>query len=570
MNEPSSLLRPPFGRRSSSAALWLLLLTAVLACVAGAVSSRDLWSPDESRYGQVAREMLEHGDWLVPHVNGAPYAEKPPIYFWIAAGISAPFGRVTPITARLAAALLAAGAVLLTARLARRWFGSADLGVTAALLFASMALVVWNAPRAALDLPLAFFVLACIECWSAWGDGGGVRAALLAGAAWAGAILVKGPVGFLLPPLVMAGAFVAARRAPRLRDPGWWLIPLTMAGLTLAWLLPAVAAGGEAYTDRLLGQIGRRATGVGEGHRRPPTYYLLRVGPLVLPWTLHLLAGLGALFTAGRRPPAFRAGFGAAAAGSLGLLVLLTVFATKRELYMIPAFPFAAMLGAYAIHHGVAPRLQRYGRVLVVGCLAGMALVTAAAPWAIGWVGETRGIEGLEGPDVLGALVAAAVGVGLAAAAVLTWRMRRRPVAAVRLGAVFLLVGGALFHVLFLPLVDPVKSFARVARAAEAASQGGPILYAGFGQGPSLLWSLDRNQVEYVEGGEELAARLAPDADRVALVVPTRYWDHIVAEARTAVPARYALFERVSVMWSGTVGHRHLLVLANAPPEGGP
>ena len=39
--------------------------------------------------------------------------------------------------------------------------------------------------------------------------------------------------------------------------------------------------------------------------------------------------------------------FGACAAGGLGLLVVLTLFATKRELYMMPAFPFAAMLAAY-------------------------------------------------------------------------------------------------------------------------------------------------------------------------------------------------------------------------------
>ena len=101
----------------------LLVLVAALACVVGALSARDLWAPDEPRYGQVAREMLASGDWLVPHVNGAPYAEKPPLYYWVAAALSAPGGRVTAITARLAAALLAAGAVWLTARVALRLFG---------------------------------------------------------------------------------------------------------------------------------------------------------------------------------------------------------------------------------------------------------------------------------------------------------------------------------------------------------------------------------------------------------------------------------------------------------------
>ena len=218
----------------------LLVLVAALACVVGALSSRDLWAPDEPRYGQVSREMLASGNWLVPHVNGEPYAEKPPLYYWLAAALSIPGGRVTAITARLAAALLAAGAVWLTARLALRLFRDRWLAACAAGVFASTALVLWNAPRAALDLPLTFFVLLCVERAVAWSGGGGWTAALLAGAAWAGAVLVKGPVGLFLPPLVLAGAFLFARRAPRLRDPGWWLMPVVMAALCLAWLLPAL------------------------------------------------------------------------------------------------------------------------------------------------------------------------------------------------------------------------------------------------------------------------------------------------------------------------------------------
>ena len=42
----------------------------------------DLWPADEPRFGQVAREMMESGDYLVPHINGEPYKEKPPLLFW--------------------------------------------------------------------------------------------------------------------------------------------------------------------------------------------------------------------------------------------------------------------------------------------------------------------------------------------------------------------------------------------------------------------------------------------------------------------------------------------------------
>jgi 4-amino-4-deoxy-L-arabinose transferase-like glycosyltransferase len=42
----------------------------------------DLWDPDEPRYGQVAREMVSGGDWIVMHFNGKVYADKPPLFLW--------------------------------------------------------------------------------------------------------------------------------------------------------------------------------------------------------------------------------------------------------------------------------------------------------------------------------------------------------------------------------------------------------------------------------------------------------------------------------------------------------
>jgi len=41
--------------------------------------------PDEGLYATISLEMARDGDWVMPHANGLPYLEKPPLYFWLTA-----------------------------------------------------------------------------------------------------------------------------------------------------------------------------------------------------------------------------------------------------------------------------------------------------------------------------------------------------------------------------------------------------------------------------------------------------------------------------------------------------
>jgi 4-amino-4-deoxy-L-arabinose transferase-like glycosyltransferase len=92
--------------------------------------------PDEGLYATIAQEMVRGGDWVMPHANGLPYLEKPPLYFWLT---SLTFGLVGPSewATRLWSALAALGTVLLTWRIGRRLYG-ARAGLLAGLVLATM------------------------------------------------------------------------------------------------------------------------------------------------------------------------------------------------------------------------------------------------------------------------------------------------------------------------------------------------------------------------------------------------------------------------------------------------
>jgi 4-amino-4-deoxy-L-arabinose transferase-like glycosyltransferase len=81
-----------------------------------------LLEPDEGRYAQIPREMLERGDWVVPHLQGQPYLDKPPLLYWLVMLSYSVFG-VSEAPARLIPALAVHGTILLTYLLGRRILG---------------------------------------------------------------------------------------------------------------------------------------------------------------------------------------------------------------------------------------------------------------------------------------------------------------------------------------------------------------------------------------------------------------------------------------------------------------
>lgn len=114
--------------------LWLLLAAGL--CRLLSLGLYPLSDKTESRYGEIARIMVETGNWVTPHVDyGVPFWGKPPLATWASALGVMLFGE-NEFAVRLPMLLLTAGAVWLLFLLVRSQKGSAS-GLGAALILAA-------------------------------------------------------------------------------------------------------------------------------------------------------------------------------------------------------------------------------------------------------------------------------------------------------------------------------------------------------------------------------------------------------------------------------------------------
>ena len=196
-----------------------------------------LLDPDEGLYAEIAREMVTRGDWVIPHVNGLPYLEKPPLYFWLTASTFWLFGPSEWAT-RLWSAIAALGTVLLTWRIGRRLYG-AQAGLLAGVVVAT---VVGNAlyvRRASTDQLFVFCLT--LAMYGFLRDAGrpdrGRSRFLLVYVGAALSVLAKGFIGLVFPALIIGLGVLAARGLGGRRQ-----MPLSWRDLNLARGLAVFAA----------------------------------------------------------------------------------------------------------------------------------------------------------------------------------------------------------------------------------------------------------------------------------------------------------------------------------------
>jgi 4-amino-4-deoxy-L-arabinose transferase-like glycosyltransferase len=314
-----------------SALGWLLPACAIVA----SCGWHGLIEPTETRYAEIAREMLKSGDWLVPRLNGIPHFTKPPLAYWSAASGMALLG-VNEWGARLGVALAAAFVLWCTARIARQAGG----GALAPLFLASTFLFFVLSHQLASDI----FLTAAVAGFYALVLDPRTRATLWPFVALGVGLLAKGPVVLVLTVAPVLLASLWTRDAAAARALASWRGWIVFALIALPWYIAVVVKAPGLLTYFLHHQLwGRYTTAVDQ--RGGPIYYFLVVVLVgALPWTI---AALGGLWDAARAATGQRNLADAILTSWVLLpLVFFSFSASKLPAYVLPLFPALAVLAS--------------------------------------------------------------------------------------------------------------------------------------------------------------------------------------------------------------------------------
>lgn len=182
----------PTDRRPYGLATFLLAICAFVVYLAGNASV-PLWDRDEPRYAQCSRQMLQTGDWVVPHLYDELRTAKPPVTYWFQATAMTLFGD-TDWSARLPSAVMMPLTLLMVGIAVRRAAGPQHAFWTV-LVLSSSAMAVIAAKVCLTDSILLFFITAGQICvYRIWRGGGTWPTFIALGLVDGVGLMTKGPV----------------------------------------------------------------------------------------------------------------------------------------------------------------------------------------------------------------------------------------------------------------------------------------------------------------------------------------------------------------------------------------
>lgn len=352
----------------------------------------DFLGSTEGRSGQISREMLRSGDWVIPHLNGEPRLTKPPLYFWMVclSSLAINHGQVNEFAARLPVALSGILMLLMTWAMGRRLYGN-RIGFIAALMLATMYRFFVQARQASLDLPFAMFITAGFMSfvYGVTAQQGKRRYYRLMYVCIGLALMVKGPVALVVHWLGCITYLCATRRFNEFKHLQYIPGIVIMTIIVAPWAVAVVSQIDVAYHIFYRETIARFSEAY--DHIRPFYYYIYQTPFCLLPW------GILSPFVVWDAWKSRRSGvYTFPLSFIIPGIVFFSLSQSKQSHYLMPLYPFMALCiaffvdripqvfsGSSAFSRRVLNmyRSKRTGYVVIIGLFLLYAVCLAAMPW---------------------------------------------------------------------------------------------------------------------------------------------------------------------------------------------
>lgn len=316
-------------------------------CLLPMMAMRDFTPSNELRYLSIADEAIANGHLFAFYNHGIPYADKPPLYFWIVMLCRLLFGHHSCLALSMFSLIPAFAIVgimdrwVMKGKSAMNRMSVAGMTLTCVMFLGTMVVL-------RMDMLMCLFIVLALRTFYRMYTGEGSRRQdSLTLPLWIFlALFTKGPVGLLMPPLAIA-VFLAVKRDWKgfrkyLGLKTWSII----AALSAVWLTCVWLEGGPEYINNLLFKqtVGRAVNAF--THARPFWFYLVTILWCLAPYTLLLIGSFMASLLPVRKA-------GAEKVSDLEILFLCTIistaamlssFSSKLPIYLVPVLPFCVYL----------------------------------------------------------------------------------------------------------------------------------------------------------------------------------------------------------------------------------
>lgn len=349
--------------------------------------------PVESNYALPAKEMLLSGDYISPQIYGHFWYDKPIMIYWGVAACYKLFG-INEFAARFPAAVFSAASVAFLYWFSCKLFINRRSALFSAIVLAT-SLEFWILSHMIITDSLLFFFSSVSLALLYLGLREGKNHWCIMAYAAAGlAVLTKGPVGIVLPGLIILAYLFFTRQWQLFRPLFLWQGIAVFLLVAAPWYIIMYQRHGAEFVNTFLGLHNYIRATVSEHPKDNVFYYYIVLFPVsMLPWSGLLLKALGGIQRQFQHHAVFLLTWLAV------VLVFFTLMATKYPTYAIPAmFPAALLIGCtinemlHSLQRSCWWWLTIPSVFLLMLFAAGQLMITEQTSMHLVWIGSAFGI----------------------------------------------------------------------------------------------------------------------------------------------------------------------------------